>query len=161
MKTLLIVLAMVSMFPAYGQYLWERNEKLVCIQTKTNVEDVKNNLKEKHGKDCDYLRDATRIVIGSIFKCPDDKVYPYFRTKEACEMFFKEGKKDLVKFAPASAKNPKKWVEAFGSCMEKATQSQVNTMGLQTLNAFCYCVAGKVTTKIDGHIVQECSKSLK
>ncbi|MBA2406283.1 MAG: hypothetical protein H0V66_16015 [Bdellovibrionales bacterium] len=156
----LFLFLVMSVGQVHAQNLWERNEKLQCVQTDTTVDQVKENLTKKYGKDCDYLRDSTRIVIGNIFRCPGDKIHSYFRTKEACEMFFKEGKKELVKFAPPGNKNPKKWVEIFGNCMEKASPSQVNTMGLKTLNVFCYCVAGKTTEKITTHIVQECSKTL-
>lgn len=161
MKILLGILMLLPLHSAFAQNLWERNDQLVCVQTNKTVDQIKKELHEKHGKDCDYLRDSTRIVIGNIFKCPDDKVHPYFRSQEHCEMFFTEGKKDLFKFAPASSKNPKKWIEIFGSCMEKATHKQINNMGLQTLNSFCHCVAGKTTDQITGLIVQECSKSLK
>ena len=143
-----------------AQTLWERNDKLLCVDTKTNVDQIQKNLKKKFGRDCDYLRDATRSVIGSIFKCPDDKLYPYFRTQHACEMFFKEGKKDLLKFAPKTAKNPKKWTQTFGTCMETASQKQLNSMGLLTLNTFCYCVAGATTRNITSEIVSNCSKKL-
>lgn len=158
MKFILAMILLSSQ--VYAQVLWERNEKLVCVETKTDVDQIKENLKKKFGRDCDYLRDATRSVIGSIFKCPDEKLYPYFRTKDACTMFFAEGKKDLLKFAPSSAKNPKKWTQTFGTCMETATQKQINSMGLKTLNTFCYCVAGKTSEKITSAIVSECSKKL-
>jgi hypothetical protein len=160
MKFFLVMLILMACSPAFAQNLWERGEKNICVQTKTTVDDIKKNLSTQHGKDCDYLRDSTRIVIGSFFKCPDDKTYSYFRSKRTCELFFAEGKKDLLKFAPANAKNSKKWVESFGTCMETATQQQVNSMGLRILNIFCYCVAGKVIDKINGHIVKECSEKL-
>lgn len=160
MKFFLAMLYLFSATSVLAQNLWERNEKKICVDTEATVDELKTKLRKQHGKDCDYLRDSTRIVIGSFFKCPDDKTYSYFRSKENCEMFFTEGKKDLVKFAPSSAKNPKKWVESFGTCMETANQQQVNSMGLRTLTIFCFCVAGKTINKIDGHIVKECSEAL-
>ena len=160
MKKLAALFFILSCFSAEAQVLWERNEKLICVETKTNVDEIRNSLMKKYGKDCDYLRDPTRIVIGSIFKCPDGKVYPYFRSQNACKMFFAEGKKDLLKFAPAGTKDPKKWTQTFGKCMETATQKQINSMGLKTLNVFCYCVAGKTITEITSAVVQECSKRL-
>ena len=144
----------------FAQTLWERNDKLVCVDTKTDVDQIRNNLKKKFKRECDYLRDSTRSVIGSIFKCPDEKLYPYFRTQEACKMFFTEGKKDLLKFAPSYAKDPKKWTQTFGTCMQTASQKQLNSMGLKTLNNFCYCVAGATTNKITNVIVSDCSKKL-
>jgi hypothetical protein len=143
-----------------AQTLWERNDKLICVDTGTDVDQIKKNLTKKFGRDCDYLRDATRSVIGSIFKCPDDKTYPYFRTQVACKMFFEEGKKDLVKFAPSSSTNPKKWTESFGKCMQTASQKQVNSMGLKQLNTFCYCVAGKTVGVITNAVVAACSKKI-
>jgi hypothetical protein len=160
MKFLLLLLLFLSAHSVLAQNLWERNEKMNCVETDTNVDEVKAKLHKQHGKDCDYLRDATRVVLGSFFKCPDNKTYPYFRSKENCEMFFAEGKKDLVKFAPSSAKDPKKWVANFGTCMKTASQQQVNTMGLRTLTIFCHCVAAKTTDKINDHIVKECSDKL-
>ena len=160
MKFFLIFLCFISFGNVHAQKLWEKGVKNICVQTDTDVDEIRTNLRKTHGKDCDYLRDATRIAIGSFFKCPDNKTYSYFRTKETCEMFFAEGKKQLVNFAPPGTENPKKWVKNFGSCMETATQKQVNSMGLRVLNIFCYCVAGKATDKITGHIVQECSKNL-
>lgn len=160
MKIFLVTLMLLSAGSVFAQTLWERNDKKICVDTDENVDEIKARLRKQHGKDCDYLRDSTRVVLGSFFKCPDDKTSPYFRSKENCEMFFAEGKKDLVKFAPPSAKNPKKWVESFGTCMETATHQQVNTMGLRTLTIFCFCVAGKTVDKINGHIVNECSKTL-
>ena len=146
--------------PLMAQSLWERNEKLECIDTKLDVDQIKNNLKKKFGRDCDYFRDPTRIVIGNIFKCPDNKTYPYFRSQNACKMFFVEGKKDLLKFAPSYAKDPKKWNKVFGTCMETASQKQLNSMGLKDLNTFCYCVAGKTSETITSAIISECSKKL-
>lgn len=159
MKYFFLMTMMIS--SAHAQKLWERNEKLVCYQTKTNVDEVRVILKNKYKKDCDYFRDSTRIAIGNIFKCPDEKIYPYFRTEVACQMFFREGKKDLLKFAPAGNANPQKWINIFGSCMETASQKQVNNMGLQTLNSFCYCVADTTSDKITSAVVQNCSKKLK
>jgi hypothetical protein len=159
MKFSLVILLLIALTPAWAD-LWERNDKLVCVQTKTNVDAVKKDLHQKYGKDCDYLRDSTRIVIGNIFKCPDDKVMPYFRTQKHCEMFFAEGKKDLLKFAPAGTANPKKWITIFGSCMEKASQKQINSMGLKSLDKFCICIANKTTDQVTGHIVNDCSKTL-
>lgn len=159
MKWFLLLIFLLNFAPVFAQNLWERGANNICVQTKMTVDDVKTKLNKELGKDCDYLRDSTRIVLGHFFKCPD-KVHPYFRSKENCEMFFTEGKKDLLKFSPAGTKNPKVWTESFGTCMETATQQQVNTMGLKTLNVFCYCVAGKTITKIDGHIVKECSERL-
>jgi hypothetical protein len=158
MKT--FILLMLFSTSLLAQTLWERNDKQLCVETKTNVDQIKSNLKKKFGRDCDYLRDATRSVIGSIFKCPDDKLYPYFRTQHACQMFFMEGKKDLLKFAPENTKNPKKWTQTFGTCMETATQKQINSMGLSTLNTFCYCVAETTTNKITSEIVSNCSQQL-
>jgi hypothetical protein len=158
MKTFICLMLLSSSL--FAQTLWERNEKLLCVDTKTDVEQIKIKLKKKFGRDCDYLRDATRSVIGSIFKCPDDKLYPYFRTQDSCKMFFTEGKKDLLKFAPSYAKDPKKWTQTFGTCMETATQKQINNMGLKTLNVFCYCVAGQTTVSITSAIVEQCSKKL-
>lgn len=160
MKIFFAAILMFSFSQARAQLLWERNEKLICVETKSNVDEIRQQLKKQYGRDCDYLRDATRSVIGSIFKCPDDKMYPYFRTQEACTMFFKEGKKDLLKFAPVGTSDPKKWTQTFGKCMETATQKQINSMGLRTLNTFCYCVAGKTTAGITSAVVQECSKNL-
>jgi hypothetical protein len=160
MKTYLL-LALLIPLQSFAQNLWERNDKLVCVQNESNLDAIKNNLRQKYGKDCDYLRDSTRIVIGNIFKCPEGKFHSYFRTQKACEMFFAEGKKDLAKFAPPEIKDPKRWVKHFGSCMETATQSQVITMGLKTLNKFCECVAEKSTDKITAYIVQDCSIVLK
>jgi|GEM_PF-4779953 len=160
MKIFFLLLFLMPL-PALAQKLWERNEKLVCAQIESGLDEIKTNLRQKYGKDCDYLRDSTRIVIGNIFKCPEGKFHSYFRTQKACEMFFAEGKKDLVKFAPAEVKNPQRWVKHFGSCMETATQSQVNTMGLKSLNKFCECVAQKSTDKITAYIVQDCSVVLK
>ena len=155
---------MLAMFlvatPSFSQNLWERNEKLICVETKTNVDDVNERLLREYGKDCDYLRDATRIVIGSFFKCPDGKIYPYFRSKDACERFFMEGKKELIKFAPTQNLNPEKWVQNFGNCMQTASQKQVNSMGLKSLNAFCFCVAGKTTDKMTPEILKACSENL-
>jgi hypothetical protein len=156
-----LLLTLLIPFQGFAQNLWERNDKLVCTQVESNLDEIKNNLRQKYGKDCDYLRDSTRIVIGNIFKCPEGKFHSYFRTHKACEMFFAEGRKDLVKFAPSEVQDPKKWVKHFGSCMETATQSQLNSMGLKTLNKFCECVAEKSTDKITAYIVQDCSKALK
>ncbi len=158
-----IFLFLLLLMPLHGlaQNLWERNDKLVCVQAESDLDEIKNDLRKKYGKDCDYLRDSTRIVIGNIFKCPEGKFHSYFRSQKACEMFFGEGKKDLVKFAPADVQNPKRWVKHFGSCMETATQSQVNTMGLRSLNKFCQCVAEKSTDKITAFIVKDCSVVLK
>lgn len=158
---LFAILMLVIAQSAFAQLVWERNDQLVCVETKTNVDEVRDALKKKFGKDCDYLRDSTRIIIGHIFKCPpDDKLHPYFRSKEACQMFFKEGKKELEKFAPASAPDAKRWIKNFGNCMETATPGQYTKMGPRSLNIFCYCVAEKTTDKVTGFIVQECSKRL-
>lgn len=160
MKSVLMILLFFT-HSAFAQFLWERNDKHVCVQTKINVDDVRLNLRNKTGRECDYHRDATRIVLGNFFKCVDGKTYAYFRTKVACELFFKEGKKELVKFAPTSSKDPKNWIKNFGECMEKATPGQYSKMGPQMLNSFCYCVAEKSKDKITGFVVDECSKSLK
>ena len=160
MKTFLILLCIFTFSEAHAQKLWEKGVNNICVQTANDVDEVKASLRKTHSKDCDYLRDSTRVAIGHFFKCPDEKTHSYFRSKETCEMFFAEGKKQLVKFAPSGSVNPKKWVKNFGNCMETATQQQVNTMGLRLLNIFCYCVAGNTTDKVTGHIVQECSKNL-
>lgn len=158
MKFFLLFLFVSS--SVFAQNVWERDEKLNCVQRSFSVDEAQAQLKKKHGKDCEYLRDATRSVIGNIFKCPDGKVIPYFRSQQACEAFFAEGKKGMLSFAPKDHKNPKKWVEIFGTCMETATQKQLNSMGIQTLNTFCGCVAEKTKDKITGFIVKDCSKGL-
>lgn len=145
---------------ARAQYLWEKNDKQVCVQTKTNVDDVRNNLKEKFGKECDYQRNSLTIIVGNFFKC-GDKMNAYFRTENACKYFHTKGKKDLLKFAPEKVKNPQRWNTVFGKCMETATQKQILQMGLQTLNSFCYCVAENTTSVITSQIVQDCSRKLK
>ena len=160
MKTLLMLGMLLYAVSSFAQNLWERNETLVCVETKTNVDDVNDRLRIQYGKDCDYLRDATRIVIGSFFKCPDGKIYPYFRSKESCDRFFMEGKKDLLKFAPTQNLNPAKWVQTFGTCMQTASQKQVNRMGLKSLNAFCLCVASKTSDKMTPDILKSCSENL-
>lgn len=160
MSMKLIFIFLFSLNFAHAQYLWERSEQKTCVETKTNVDDVRNNLKEKFKKHCDYLKDATRIVIGNFFKCPDDKMYSYFRTKEACELFFSDEKKELHKFAPNTARDVRVWAKAFGKCMETATPGQLNQMGPQWLNSFCYCVAGKTKSTVNAGIIQQCSKEL-
>lgn len=157
---MIILFFILSIFPqaVFAQLVWERNEKLVCVETKNNVDEIRDQLKKKYGKDCDYLRDSTRVIIGHIFKCPpDDKLHPYFRSQAACEMFFSEGKKELEKFAPTSAKDPKKWVKNFGNCMETASPGQFTKMGPRSMNVFCRCVAEKTTHKVTGFIIRECS----
>jgi hypothetical protein len=161
MKVFFVLFAFTTCTFSWSDTVWERDNNLVCVETSSDLDKIKLSLNQKFGKDCVYLRDSTRIVIGNIFKCPDDKTYPYFRTKEHCEMFFSEAKKDLLKFAPAGALDAKKWVREFGICMEKASPAQINSMGLQTLNNFCRCVALKTVDKVTGRIVEECSKGLK
>lgn len=161
MKISFILLALLTWTSSWSDTVWERDKKLECVENSSGLDKIKFNLNQKFGKDCVYLRDSTRIVIGNIFKCPDDKTYPYFRTKEHCEMFFSETKKDLLKFAPAEALDEKKWISEFGICMEKASLTQIKSLGLQNLNSFCKCVALKVVDKVTGRIVDECSKSLK
>ncbi len=160
MKVFLMLATFFYAETSLAQNLWERNEKLICVETKTTVDDVNAHLRSQYGKDCDYLRDATRIVIGSFFKCPDGKIFPYFRSKDACERFFTEGKKDLLKFAPFQNLNPAKWVQTFGTCMQTASQKQVNNMGLRSLNAFCFCVADKTMDKMTPAILKACSENL-
>ncbi len=159
MKALILGLLFVSQVSA--QVVWERNDKLECVELPHSADGIRDQLKAKYKKDCDYLRDSTRIIIGHIFKCPpDNKIHPYFRSKETCELFFKEGKKDLDKFAPKTAKNPKQWNKNFGNCMEKATPGQYTKMGPSDLNSFCQCVADKTKDAVNGFIVQECSKRI-
>ena len=160
MKILIAALIFINVTSSFAQNLWERNEKLICLETKTSVDDVNAQLQKQYGKSCDYLRDATRIVIGDFFKCPDGRVYPYFRSKDSCERFFMEGKKDLVKFVPTQNSHPAKWVQTFGSCMQTASQKQVNSMGLKALNAFCFCVANRTTDKMTPDILKSCSENL-
>ena len=161
MKVFFVLFAFATCTLSWSDTVWERDNNLVCVETSSDLDKIKLSLNQKFGKDCVYLRDPTRIVIGNIFKCPDDKTYPYFRTKEHCEMFFSEAKKDLLKFAPAEALDAKKWIQGFGACMEKASPTQINSMGLQILNNFCRCVALKTVDKVTGRIVEECSKGLK
>lgn len=150
---------MLLMTTAQAQQLWEHKDEK-CLQTKLTVDDAKNNLKQKYGNDCDYLKDATRIVIGNFFKCGKDKMHSYFRTKEACEMFFSDEKKELEKFAPQGEKDPKRWVKTFGNCMETATTGQINKLGPQWMNSFCYCVAEKTVSTPNSKILNDCSKRL-
>lgn len=157
MKYFLIGLFLVSKVSA--QVVWERNDKSECIMSKYDVDEIRLQLKSKFKKECDYVRHSTKVIIGHLFTCPD-KIYPYFRTKSACDLFFAEGKKNLLKFAPASARDPKSWIKHFGNCMETATPGQYTKMGPKDLNIFCLCVADKTKTVVNGHIVQECSKDL-
>lgn len=158
MKALFIGLFFVSSVSA--QVVWERNDKSECVELKYDVNEIRDQLKTQYKKDCDYDRHATKVIIGHLFSCPG-KIHPYFRSKEACDMFFAEGKKDLVKFAPAGTAEPKKWIKNFGSCMETATPGQYTKMGPKDLNSFCQCVATKTKVKVDGFIIQECSKQIQ
>ncbi len=145
----------------FGQNLWEHSFNNKCEQTKFNVDEVNNNLIKKYGKNCEYLKDATRIVIGNFFKCPGDVIHSYFRSKENCEIFFSSDKKELVKFAPTKAKNPKLWVKTFGNCMETATPGQINKLGPNFMNKFCLCVAEETTAAVNSQIINSCSKKVK
>lgn len=169
MKSLFSVLLLCLSFSSFSQRLWERNEKQHCVQTKLDIDEIEKNLNLKFpSQKCIYLRDSTRVVLGSFFKCLDGKVYSYFRTQDSCEMFFGPEKKVLAKFAPSTIKNKEQWANHFGHCMETASEKRVAIIGTQSMNNICYCMAGKldelnkkqITEKIKNQFSLECAKNI-
>lgn len=169
MKGILSALLLCLSFSSFAQRLWERNDKQQCVQTKLGIGGIENNLSLKFpSQKCIYLRDSTRVVLGSFFKCLDGKVYSYFRTQASCEMFFGPEKKVLSKFAPATIKNKNQWANHFGNCMETASEKRVGIIGIQSMNNICYCMAGKldeldkkfINQKIKDQSSRECAKNI-
>jgi hypothetical protein len=126
-----------------------------------DIDEIEKNLNLKFpNQKCIYLRDSTRVVIGSFFKCLDGKVYSYFRTQASCEMFFGSEKKVLSKFAPSTIKNKEQWSNHFGHCMETASEKRVAILGIQSMNNICYCLAGKLDGLKKEKVTEELKKSL-
>jgi hypothetical protein len=168
-KSFFALLLLCLSFASYAQRLWERNDKQHCVQTKLDIDEIEKNLNQKFpNQKCIYLRDSTRVVLGSFFKCLDGKVYSYFRTQASCKMFFAPEKKVLSKFAPSSIKNKELWTSHFGQCMETASEKRVAIVGIQSMNNICYCMAGKldslkkkqVTEMLKKNVELECAKNI-
>lgn len=169
MKIFFCLIILCVSFNSFAQRLWEMNEKQHCVQTQSDIDEIEKNLNQKYPtQKCIYLRDSTRVVLGSFFKCLDGKVYSYFRTQDSCEMFFAPEKKVLSKFAPSTIKNKEQWAEHFGHCMESAPEKRVAIIGIQSMNNICYCMAGKldelkknkITEKIKKSAELECAKNI-
>ena len=159
MKGLFIFLVLCISNKSFSQRLWEINEKQHCVQTKLDIDELEKNLNLKFpNQKCIYLRDSTRVVLGSFFKCIDGKVYSFFRTQDSCKMFFAPEKKVLSKFAPSSIKNKVLWVSHFGKCMESASEKRVAIIGIQSMNNICYCMAGKLDGLKKNQITEEMKK---
>ena len=144
MRSLIILLMLSQSSLALAQKLWERDNNQHCVQTQFDLGEIEKKLNlDFPSQKCSYQRDSVRVVLGSFFKCLDGKVYSYFRTQDACKMFFSDAKKELAKFAPATIKNKKKWASEFGNCMESASEKRMSVIGIQSMNNICYCVAAK------------------
>lgn len=169
MKPLIFFILLCLSFSSFAQRLWEINEKQHCVQTQSDIDEIEKNLNLKFpSQKCIYMRDSTRVVLGSFFKCLDGKVYSYFRTQDSCEMFFAPEKKVLSKFAPSNIKNKEMWTSHFGKCMESAPEKRVAIIGIQSMNNICYCMAGKldglktkqITEKLKKNVELECAKNI-
>jgi len=164
MKISIVFFLLLISFSAHAQKLWERNDKQHCVQTQLDLDGIEKKLNLKFpDQKCIYLKDSVRVVLGSFFKCVDGKVYSYFRTQDSCEMFFKDTKKELTKFAPTSIKNKKRWVAEFGSCMESASERRMSIIGIQSMNNICYCMAAKIDESSESDkrkLALECAKNI-
>lgn len=164
MKYLIIFLILAQSSLALAQKLWERNNKQHCVQTQLDLDGIEKKLNlEFPEQKCSYQRDSVRVVLGSFFKCLDGKVYSYFRTQDACKLFFSDAKKELANFAPASIKNKKKWAAEFGSCMESSSDKRMSIIGIQSMNNICYCVAAKLDESPESDkskLALECAKNI-